>query len=87
MFRAAPRRLSAVVGGPDALLRMKPDGRLTILGVLHGARDRLSYALMPAGDNQDLVVYAETPLPSGHRLPASPDSPLAGGGADPRLGS
>jgi serine phosphatase RsbU (regulator of sigma subunit) len=65
-------------GGPDALLRMKPDGRLAILGVLHGARDRLSYALMPAGDKQDLVVYAETPLPSGHRLPATPDSPLAG---------
>jgi serine phosphatase RsbU (regulator of sigma subunit) len=65
-------------GGPDALARMRPDGRMTILGILHGQRDRLSYALMPSGDNHDLVVYAESPLPPGHRLPKKAKSPLAG---------
>ena len=65
-------------GGPAALTRLHPDGTLTILGILHGQPDRLSYALMPAAGNKDLLVYAESPLPPGHRIPATANSPLAG---------
>ena len=65
-------------GGPGALSRLHPDGTLTILGVLHGKVDRLSYALMPSEGNKDLVVYAESPLPAGHRVPAAANTPFAG---------
>jgi serine phosphatase RsbU (regulator of sigma subunit) len=65
-------------GGSDRLTTLKPDGKLVVIGILHGKPDRLAYALMPAGGNTDLVVYAETPLPPNHRLPATKNSPLSG---------
>src|SRR3954465_2669813 len=71
-----PPRLPA--GGSSALADLKPAGEPGIGGILPGAPDRLAYALMPAEPNTDLLVYAETPLPPGRRLPATPDSPLTG---------
>jgi serine phosphatase RsbU (regulator of sigma subunit) len=71
----APRLPAA---GPAALAALKPTGQLVILGVLRGSPDRLAYALMPADGNADLVVYAESPLPPGGRMPAGANSPLAG---------
>ena len=65
-------------GGPEALATLKPTGELVILGILPGNPDRIAYALMPGDPNTDLLVYAESPLPAGRRLPATPDSPLAG---------
>ena len=65
-------------GGPEALAALEPTAELVILGVLPGDPDRLAYALMPGEPNTDLVVYAESPLPAGRRLPATPDSPLLG---------
>jgi serine phosphatase RsbU (regulator of sigma subunit) len=65
-------------GGPQALTRLHPDDTLTILGILRGKRERLSYALMPSAGNKDLLVYAESPLPPGHRLPTTGRSPLSG---------
>ena len=64
--------------GPAALADLHPDGELVMLGILPGSPDRLAYALMPGGDNTDLVVYAESPLPPGRRLPVTGDSPLSG---------
>jgi hypothetical protein len=64
--------------GPDAIAALEPTGELVILGILPGSPDRLAYALMPAQNNTDLVVYAESPLPPDHRLPVTEDSPLAG---------
>jgi serine phosphatase RsbU (regulator of sigma subunit) len=64
--------------GPAALAGLEPTGELVMLGILRGQPDRLAYALMPDGDNTDLVVYAESPLPEGKRIPAPADSPLAG---------
>jgi serine phosphatase RsbU (regulator of sigma subunit) len=64
--------------GPAALAGLEPSGQLVILGILPGEPDRLAYALMPAGDNTDLVVYAESPLPPDRRMPSTPDSPVAG---------
>jgi serine phosphatase RsbU (regulator of sigma subunit) len=65
-------------GGADALAALQPTGKLQVLGVLPGSPDRLAYALMPTSPNTDLVVYAESPLPAGHRLTVPPSSPLAG---------
>jgi hypothetical protein len=64
--------------GPAAIAGMEPTGELAILGILPAEPDRLAYALMPAEDNTDLVVYAESPLPPDRRLPVTEDSPLAG---------
>jgi serine phosphatase RsbU (regulator of sigma subunit) len=64
--------------GSSTLAALKPSGDLVMLGVLPGDPDRLAYAVMPGEPNTDLVVYAESPLPPGRRLPATPDSPLAG---------
>jgi serine phosphatase RsbU (regulator of sigma subunit) len=64
--------------GPAALGRLKADGALNVLGILPGDPDRLAYALRPAEGAGDLVIYAESPLPKGHRLPVTADSPLAG---------
>jgi serine phosphatase RsbU (regulator of sigma subunit) len=64
-------------GRADALAALQPTGQLVVLGVLRGSPDRLTYAVMPADGNTDLVVYAESPLPSG-RMPATPNSPVAG---------
>ena len=64
--------------GAPALAGLQPNGQLMILGILPGEPDRLAYALMPASDNADLVVYAESPLPPGRRMPTTPDSPVAG---------
>ena len=65
-------------GGPASLAALQPTGELVILGVLPGDPDRIAYALMPGEPNTDLVVYAESPLPAGRRLPVTPESPLAG---------
>lgn len=65
-------------GGAAALTRLSPTGQLTVLGILPGRPERLSYALMPGGPGTGLVVYAESPLPAGHRLPVTANSPLAG---------
>lgn len=65
-------------GGPTALAGLKPTGQLVVFGVLRGSPDRLAYALMPRDGNADLVVYAESPLPPGGRMPAAPHSPVAG---------
>jgi len=64
--------------GADALTALRPTGELVILGILPGEPDRLAYALMPAEGNTDLLVYAESPLPDGRRMPETPDSPVAG---------
>jgi Stage II sporulation protein E (SpoIIE)/Histidine kinase-like ATPase domain len=58
--------------GPEPLLSadrqtsflggMQPTGQLAVAGILGDAEPRLAYALMPAGDVQGLVVYAEVPL-------------------------
>jgi serine phosphatase RsbU (regulator of sigma subunit) len=64
--------------GPSALTRLRPTGQLEMLGILPGRPDRLSYALMPSAPNTDLVIYAESPLPSDHRLEVTATSPLAG---------
>jgi serine phosphatase RsbU (regulator of sigma subunit) len=71
----APRLPS---GGAQTLTRLKPTGRLEILGILPGRPDRLSYALMPADTDSGLLIYAESPLPPGRRIPATGNSPLAG---------
>lgn len=65
-------------GGAAVLATVKQAGKLTVLGILHGTPDRLAYALVPPGGKEDLVVYAETPLPPGRRLPATAGSPLEG---------
>src|SRR5829696_1756030 len=49
--------------GADAFTGLGPTGELAILGVKPGEPDRLTYALMPAEGNTDLLVYAESPLP------------------------
>lgn len=64
--------------GSASLAALQPDGELAILGILPGEPDRLAYALMPAEENTDLVVYAESPLPPDRRMPVTPDSPVAG---------
>jgi hypothetical protein len=64
--------------GPASLAALQPTGNLTILGILPGDPARIAYALMPGEPNTDLLVYAESPLPAGRRLPATPDSPLTG---------
>ncbi|WP_179717176.1 PP2C family protein-serine/threonine phosphatase [Petropleomorpha daqingensis] len=64
--------------GPAALGSLKADGSLNVLGILPGDPDRLAYALRPAEGAGDLVIYAESPLPKGHRLPVTSDSPLSG---------
>jgi hypothetical protein len=74
--QGVPAQLPA--GGPDVLTALKPTGQLTVLGILRSSPDRLAYALMPADGNTDLVVYAETPLPRGGRMPVPSHSPLAG---------
>lgn len=61
----------------DVLARVPADGELKILGIRHGTSDLITYALAPAGGN-GLVIYAEAPLPKGHRLPAAQHSPLEG---------
>jgi serine phosphatase RsbU (regulator of sigma subunit) len=58
--------------------RLRADGSLDVLGILPGKPDRLAYALRPAEGAGDLVIYAESPLPPGRRLPATPNSPLSG---------
>jgi anti-sigma regulatory factor (Ser/Thr protein kinase) len=60
------------VHGPEPLLQgdrqtsflsgMQPTGQLAVAGILQGPEPRLAYALMPAGESQGLVVYAEVPL-------------------------
>jgi serine phosphatase RsbU (regulator of sigma subunit)/type II secretory pathway pseudopilin PulG len=65
------------IGDGAPLVAVPADGQLKILGIRHGATDRITYALAPQGGN-GLVVYAEAPLPRGHRLPATKDSPLEG---------
>src|SRR4051812_33794525 len=62
-------------GGPAALAGLEPSGQLVILGILPGEPDRLAYAVMPAGDNTDLVVYAESPLPPDRRVAPPPGPP------------
>lgn len=67
--------------GAAALTTLKPTGQLEILGILpgrDGKPDRLAYGVMPPAPNTDLVVYAESPLPAGHRMSTTGDSPLAG---------
>jgi hypothetical protein len=64
--------------GTGALAALEPTGELVILGILPGEPDRLAYALMPADGDSDLVIYAESPLPDGRELAATPDSPVAG---------
>ena len=72
-----------LVGSPPALVA---DGRLAFLANLGpnaairvtpilpaaGGRTALGFADMPAGDT-NLIVYAETLLPPGHRLPVTRD--------------
>ena len=65
-------------GGSARFARLKPDGKLVVIGILPARPDRLAYALMPSAGDKDLVVYAETPLPKNHRLPATKNSPLSG---------
>jgi serine phosphatase RsbU (regulator of sigma subunit) len=65
-------------GGRDALGRLEPNGELVVLGILPGEPDRLAYALRPAEGAGDVVIYAESPLPKGRRLPVTADSPLSG---------
>ena len=65
-------------GGTAALTTPEPTGELTLLGILGGDEPRLAYALRPAQGAADLVIYAESPLPSGRRLPVTSNSPLAG---------
>ncbi|GAA3161666.1 hypothetical protein GCM10010531_11680 [Blastococcus jejuensis] len=64
--------------GPESIAELEPTGELVILGILPGEPDRLAYALMPAEDNTDLVVYAESPLPPERRLTVQEGSPLYG---------
>jgi serine phosphatase RsbU (regulator of sigma subunit) len=68
-------RLSAAQ--TDALARIAADGELKVLGIQRGTPDRITYALAPS-DGGGLVVYAQAPLPPGHRLPAAKHSPLEG---------
>ncbi|MGY1631151.1 PP2C family protein-serine/threonine phosphatase [Geodermatophilus sp. SYSU D01186] len=65
-------------GGPDVLSELEPTGDLVILGIVSGSPDRLAYALMPAQDNTDLVIYAESPLAPDRRMQVTPDSPVEG---------
>ncbi|MDT0275225.1 PP2C family protein-serine/threonine phosphatase [Blastococcus goldschmidtiae] len=64
--------------GADSLAGLQPTGELVILGILSGEPDRLAYALMPADDSTNLLVYAEAPLPPDRRLTVPEDSPLSG---------
>jgi serine phosphatase RsbU (regulator of sigma subunit)/anti-sigma regulatory factor (Ser/Thr protein kinase) len=49
-------------GGPASFFgTLKPDGTLSIAGIVQDPQPRLAYALMPPGET-GLVVYAETPL-------------------------
>jgi serine phosphatase RsbU (regulator of sigma subunit)/anti-sigma regulatory factor (Ser/Thr protein kinase) len=58
--------------GPSPLLQaddaasfltgLQPTGQLSVAGILEGPEPRLAYALMPAGQSEGLVVYAEVPL-------------------------
>jgi hypothetical protein len=64
--------------GTAAFSAVKPTGQLVVLGILPGSPDRLAYGLMPAAGNNDLLIYAETPLPPGRRMPVTGNSPLSG---------
>jgi hypothetical protein len=64
--------------GAEAIADLEPTGELVILEILPGEPDRLAYALMPAQDNSDLVVYAESPLPPDRKLTVPEGSPLHG---------
>jgi serine phosphatase RsbU (regulator of sigma subunit)/anti-sigma regulatory factor (Ser/Thr protein kinase) len=67
--------------GPAAFTPIQPTGQLQVLGILpgrDGKPDRLATALMPPSPDTDVLVYAESPLPPGHRMPATAESPVAG---------
>ena len=49
-------------GATSFLTGLQPTGRLAVAGILEGDPPRLAYALMPAGEAEGLVVYAEAPL-------------------------
>jgi serine phosphatase RsbU (regulator of sigma subunit) len=66
------------VDGGEAFADLEPTGELVILGILPSEPDRLTYAVMPAEGDGDLLVYAESPLPPDRRLPVPEDSPLTG---------
>jgi hypothetical protein len=65
-------------GGADAIAALQPTGELVMLGVIPGTPNRLAYAVMPADDNTEFVVYAESPLPPEGRMPATEGSPVQG---------
>jgi serine phosphatase RsbU (regulator of sigma subunit) len=44
------------------LTGLRPTGQLSVAGIIQEPEPRLTYALMPAGGNEGLVVYAEVPL-------------------------
>lgn len=64
--------------GAAFLDSVQPTGRLTLAGIIPGNRPRLGYAVMPVGETQGLVVYAERFLPPGHRLVNPPNGPFGG---------
>jgi serine phosphatase RsbU (regulator of sigma subunit) len=63
-------------GGASFFRRLQPDGRIAVAGILQGSPPRLAYALMPAGETADLVVYAEAPL--NRRVSVPPGEAFSG---------
>lgn len=88
LWRVADDRVERlVVQGVEPLLPedgagtfdgLEPNGELLIFGVLPGEQDRLTYGLMPAEGDGDLLVYGESPLPPDRRLSVPEGSPLSG---------
>ncbi|MCW3005198.1 MAG: Two component signal transduction histidine kinase [Conexibacter sp.] len=64
-------------GGPASFLTgLQPTGQLSVVGILQGPEPRLAYALMPAGETEGLVVYAEAPL--NRRVSVPPGEAFSG---------
>lgn len=64
----SPPGLLSASGGPDAFFaRARPSTQLHVTPILPGPPRRLGYAEVPPGSD-GLAVYAESPLPSSHRV-------------------
>jgi hypothetical protein len=57
---------------------LRPDGELSVAGILPGEPARLAFALMPEGDTSGVVIYAETVV-SAEPQPTDPEDVAFGG--------
>ena len=72
-----PQPVFPASGSPAAFFpSMRPDGQLTVAGLVDGPHPSLAYALMPAGERGGLIVYVEVPLTRHVSVP--PGGPFSG---------